>query len=109
MEASNVLAGRWFLLLLCCFTTASWAAPVAPQEFVQQTADRTIARLKAESTQLEQDPDRIYAVVQDLLLPNFDFSRMSRWVLGKYWRDATPAQRQRFTEEFRTLLALNPS
>jgi phospholipid transport system substrate-binding protein len=29
---------------------------------------------------------------------------MSRWVLGKYWRQATSDQRTRFTEEFRTLL-----
>jgi phospholipid transport system substrate-binding protein len=29
---------------------------------------------------------------------------MSSWVLGKYWRTATPAQRDRFTQEFRTLL-----
>jgi phospholipid transport system substrate-binding protein len=29
---------------------------------------------------------------------------MSSWVLGRYWRNATPKQRQEFTEQFRTLL-----
>jgi len=43
-------------------------------------------------------------LVHELILPHFDFVRISQWVLGKYWRTANPQQRARFIEEFRTLL-----
>jgi len=63
-----------------------------------------LARLKADSERLKADSDLIYPLVEDLVLPHFDFSRMSIWVLGKNWRLADAAQQQQFTNEFRTLL-----
>ena len=63
-----------------------------------------LSTLKAERATIEHHPARIYDLVNQIVLPLFDFERMSSWVLGKYWRAATPAQRQKFTEEFRTLL-----
>lgn len=95
---------RVLLVLALGLTAVTGRAEQMAHEFVQQAADRAIARLKAERAQIEQDPDRIYAVVQDLVIPHFDFIRMSKWVLGKHWRDASPEQRKRFTEEFRTML-----
>ena len=38
------------------------------------------------------------------MLPYFDFERMSQRVLGKDWRRASPAQRERFADEFEALL-----
>lgn len=80
-----------------------WAAQ-APQELVQQTADRMLDKLRSERQVIDQQPGRIYELVNEIVLPHFDFDRMSSWVLGKYWRTATPEQRKRFTGEFRTLL-----
>ena len=75
----------------------------APQ-LVQQTTDNVLARLKVDSEKLKADSDLIYPLVEDLVLPHFDFHRMSIWVLGKNWRKADKAQREQFTIEFRTLL-----
>jgi hypothetical protein len=49
-------------------------------------------------------PGRIYELVNQIVLPNFDFELMSRWVLGRAWQQATPEQRRQFADEFRTLL-----
>lgn len=75
-----------------------------PQEVVKNTYQRMIEALNKNREILRQDPGKIYGLVNEILLPNFDFDLMARWVLGKYWREATPEQRSHFTEEFRTLL-----
>ena len=38
------------------------------------------------------------------MLPHFDFERMTRLAVGKYWRSATPEQKQPLATEFRDLL-----
>ena len=81
----------------------SWAAQ-APQELVQQTAEQMLSKLRSERQTIDQHPGRIYDLVNEIVLPHFDFERMSSWVLGKYWRKATPAQREQFEQQFRTLL-----
>lgn len=89
-----------FLLVYCC------AIPAAdsPQDLVRETSDRMIEALRNNRDQLQKNPAQIYDLVNDIVLPHFDFTVMSRWVLGKYWRQATPDQRERFTDEFRTLM-----
>ncbi|MDH3901389.1 MAG: ABC transporter substrate-binding protein [Gammaproteobacteria bacterium] len=59
---------------------------------------------------VEKDPDilndktRMREVADEVVVPNVDFMVFSRWVLGKYWRKATPEQRTIFITEFRELL-----
>ena len=91
-------------LLLVVASGALWAAVKPPQEVVQETSAQMIDALRKNSATLRQDSSRIYELVDQIVLPNFDFELMSRWVLGRAWQQATPEQRRRFTEEFRTLL-----
>ncbi|MCW8919212.1 MAG: ABC transporter substrate-binding protein [Gammaproteobacteria bacterium] len=90
-------------LLLTALMRPALAAHPAEQ-LVIDTTDRVLARLKADSERLKGDASLIYPLVEDLVLPHFDFERMSIWVLGKNWRGADKAQQQQFTTEFRTLL-----
>lgn len=92
------------LLGLSVYLAGPVQAAQPPQELVRQTAEKMLDTLRTERAVIEQQPQRIYELVSQIVLPHFDFERMSSWVLGKYWRTATPAQRQRFVEEFRTLL-----
>lgn len=94
--------GSLFLALLL-LATAAWAQD-DPQQLVKRVTDQTLARLQTERAALKADPRKIYPLVEDLVLPHFDFTRMSAWVLGRYWRTATPAQRSQFTQQFRSLL-----
>jgi phospholipid transport system substrate-binding protein len=94
-------------LLLTLVLAASPARAQDPQEaqqLVQQTADQVLERLQKDRERLQANPDLIYPLVEDIVLPHFDFSRMSQWVLGRHWRTADAAQRERFTREFRDLL-----
>ena len=92
------------LLLLTLVSGVAWAAAKPPQEVVEDTSARMLSALRQNYAALKQDSSQIYGLVDQIVLPNFDFELMSRWVLGRAWQQATPEQRRRFTEEFRTLL-----
>jgi phospholipid transport system substrate-binding protein len=91
-------------LLLMLAAAASPAATPDPQQQVIDVTDRTLAALESQAAQLEQNPERIYDLVRDIVLPHFDFVRMSAWALGKHWRQASPEQKRRFVIAFRRML-----
>jgi len=98
---------KTFILGLLMFILSGatvWAAARTPHEVVQDTSARMIDALRQNRAVLDRDPGRLYELVNQIVLPNFDFELMSRWVLGRAWQQATPDQRSRFAEEFRTLL-----
>lgn len=71
---------------------------------VTETADKIQAQLRAEREVVTKNPKRVYELVEQIVLPSFDFTTMSASVLGKHWRGASAEQKQRFTQEFKTLL-----
>jgi len=50
------------------------------------------------------DQAKIFALAEEKIVPNFNFDKVSRMVLGKNWTKATPDQKTAFQAEFRTLL-----
>jgi len=91
-------------LVLSLFVLPATAAEAAPQILIQDATNEMLQSLKDNKQQLEEDPSVIYGLVQEILMPNFDFGKMSKLALGKNWRKASVEQRERFTEEFRLLL-----
>ncbi len=91
-----LLVGWWMV----CFA----AVPQDAQSTVKDTSEKVIARVKTEREVLRANPLRLHKLVDELIFPNFDFLRISRWVLGKHWQGASPQQKARFIEEFRKLL-----
>jgi phospholipid transport system substrate-binding protein len=85
---------------------ASVAAAEAegPLEIVRSTADQVLAEVTANKVKLDADPSGIYSLVESTVVPRFDFTTMSQSAMGRYWRSATPEQREQITSEFRELL-----
>ncbi|MEM7026924.1 MAG: ABC transporter substrate-binding protein [Pseudomonadota bacterium] len=79
-------------------------AAMSAEEVVEKTASGVIERIKQEKDSLKTDPDKLYALIDELVIPSFDFILMSRWVLGESWKSASDEQRTQFVEEFKTLL-----
>lgn len=73
-------------------------------ELIQVTAKRMLNRIKQDRSQIDANPRHVYELVDEILLPHIDFQRMSRWVLGKYWRRASQNEREQFVTEFRNLI-----
>jgi phospholipid transport system substrate-binding protein len=95
-----VVAAALFLLLN---STAS-ASAETPEVMLEKISQELISTLKAEREAIREKPVRLFELVDKILTPHVDMQRMSRWVLGKYWRTATEEQRGLFTREFHTLL-----
>ena len=79
-------------------------ASTDPQTLVRDTSQTMLSKLKAERELLDKEPGRIYDLVDEILLPHFDFQYMSQLVLAKYWRRASEDERVAFSAEFRNLL-----
>jgi phospholipid transport system substrate-binding protein len=97
--------GRMGLMaVLGFFSLALAAVPQDPSELIKTTSDQVRARVVVERDTLRTDRERLHRLVDDLILPHFDFDEMSQRVLGKAWRGANSVQRERFIDEFRKLL-----
>jgi phospholipid transport system substrate-binding protein len=96
--------------LLVLFSVAparsALAAPNA-QEVVEQASSQAIAVLKQRKQDFQQNPQHIFQFVEQYLLPYFDFDFVSRMVLGKAWRQASPQERERFKKVFEETLIRN--
>ncbi len=95
-----------FVAILAAAFSLSAAATgnTSPQELVKTTTDRVLERLADDREAIENSPDRLFEIVDEIIIPHFDFERMSRRVLGKAWKRASPEQQSQFVKEFRTLL-----
>ena len=94
-------AGLW--LALAGWSVTVWAA-MTPEAVISQTADEVVATLKTDKDIKNGDRAKAYALIQNKVLPHFDFLRMTRLAVGKYWRDASAAQQQQLSDGFRDLL-----
>lgn len=79
-------------------------AETTPDELVRTTTAEILSLLKAKKPYYTEDKNRLYKMVDEKILPHFDFRKMSQWVLGIHWRRASDEQRSAFTTEFRKLL-----
>jgi phospholipid transport system substrate-binding protein len=94
-------AAAAFLLSLC----ASMAfAQEAPDAMVKRVSQEVLQIVRTDPKVQAGDQARIREVIETKLLPNFDFERMTALAMGRNWRQATPEQKKRLIDEFRTLL-----
>ena len=108
---------KWGSGLFCTGAALQWLLYGCLMLLISRTAmaeQGPVEMLQLMTTTLESvvknDPDIIYdesrlrTIAQEVVLPHVDIRTMSRWVLGKNWRMATPEQRENFVVEFRDLL-----
>jgi len=102
--ACRQLRRTGLVLLLLLNSAGVFAGDISPQELVRDTSSRMLVALRDEEQAIAADSNRLYQLVAEIVLPYFDFRRMSQWVLGRNWRNATEQQREQFVEQFRVLL-----
>ena len=78
-----------------------------PTALVQATAQGMLDELDKHRDEYRRDPAKVAALVDKYLMPHFDTETSARVVLGQFWRNATPEQRQRFVNAFKRSLLTN--
>ncbi len=95
-----------FILLVCLTMMAGVARAeiVAPDVLIKSIAQDVITIVKEDKDIQAGNQKKILALVDAKVLPNFDFTRMTQLAAGKYWRQATPEQKNALVTEFRNML-----
>ena len=75
-----------------------------PYALMNDAAQKTFDRLKNEQPQIRQNPDYLREIVDQELLPYVQIKYAGALVLGRYYKDATPAQREAYFAAFREYL-----
>ena len=83
---------------------AASAADEAPDALIKRLSTEILDKIKSDKSIKAGDMTRIVALVDSEVMPNLNFQRMTSSAVGPAWRQATPEQRKRLQEEFKTLL-----
>ena len=70
------------------------AADMNPDELVKSTTEDVITVIKQDKDIQAGNRAKIFALVEEKVLPHFDFKRMTQLAMGKNWRQATPEQQE---------------
>lgn len=96
----NLLLG----VLMISMLGIARADVAAPDVLIKNTVQDVTTIIKRDQEIQAGNQKKILALVDSKVLPNFDFTRMTQLAVGKYWRTATPEQKQSLVTEFRNML-----
>ena len=95
-----------FVVSLCCLF-----AVLAPARAQNANAEEMVRRMAAEVTaQVRKTPDivnspaQLSALVEQKLMPRFDFNRITQIAMGRNWPKASGAEQNQVVHEFSRLL-----
>ncbi|WP_071605510.1 phospholipid-binding protein MlaC, partial [Dickeya dadantii] len=75
-----------------------------PYSLMNEAANKTFNRLKNEQSLIKQDPNYLRTVVRKELLPYVQVKYAGALVLGQYYKNATPDQREAYFKAFEAYL-----
>ena len=91
-------------LSIAALAPAHAAPDTAPDALVRTSIDEVLATIKADKELQNGNPRKVQALVEEKVIPHFDFTRMTRLAVGRSWSQASDAQKEALTREFQALL-----
>jgi phospholipid transport system substrate-binding protein len=92
-------------IFLSCLIQPSFAqSAVPPDVLAKGVTDEVIAILRADRDAFAGNPAKVMELIENKVLPHFNFMRMTQLAVGKNWRQASAHQKEALTGHFRTLL-----
>ena len=95
---------RKLIAFLAALLPALAMAQEAPDALVKRIADEVVAIVKSDKDLQAGNSRKVVELAEQKVLPHFDFMRMTRLAVGRNWAQASEAQKEQLTREFRTLL-----
>ncbi len=95
---------RYLAPFLVAFLPFAALAQESPDALVKRTTDEVLAIIKADKDLRNGNPEKVVQLAEAKVLPHFDFTRMTRLAVGRNWAQASDAQKEALTKEFRTML-----
>jgi phospholipid transport system substrate-binding protein len=83
----------------------SVGAEVIPPDVLAKNTTNDVFRIIKQDKELKNgNPKKLLELVEQKILPNFDFQQMTQLAVGKNWTKATPEQQEKLVSEFRIML-----
>lgn len=98
------LFGVFVLLTALFFAFPAWTMAIPPDKLVDQTVQEVIEIIRQDEDIRDGNSQKILDLVENKILPHFNFVRMTRLAMGKNWRKANAEQQDVLVGEFRDLL-----
>ena len=76
----------------------------APDALVKSVTHEVLSIIKQDRDIQAGNNKKTIALIEDKVLPHFNFTRMTALAMGVNWRKATPDQQKVLVEQFKTLL-----
>ena len=99
-----LLTASLTLALLAATPLVRAAADEAPDALIKRVSAEVLDAIKSDKSVQAGDMTKVIALVDSKVMPNVNFTRMTAAAVGRNWRQATPQQKARLQEEFKTLL-----
>lgn len=101
---------RAFLGLSCAALVASFpvaalaADAMTPPQLIESMSNEIIRDVQQDPKLRSGNPEVVMQFVEKKILPHVDFRKITQSAVGRYWREATPAQRAELEQQFKQLL-----
>jgi phospholipid transport system substrate-binding protein len=92
------------LLLIGLFSQSVFSAEIGPQQLMKQTTDKVLSEIKLNLDDYRANPDKLSALVEEVVLPYFNFVAMTNLALYRHRNEFNDEQKARVVDEFKTLL-----
>ncbi len=92
------------MLVIAPLTAVQAADQSNPYKLMNEAAQKTFDRLKNEQPKIKANPNYLRDIVDQELLPYVQVKYAGALVLGRYYKEATPAQREAYFAAFREYL-----
>lgn len=100
----NRLVYGCLLAMVWSVAASAQSTDLAPDALAKKVTEEVLAIVRADKDIQAGNHKKILDLVEAKVLPHFDFTRMTRLAVGAPWRQASTAQQQSLTNEFRMLL-----
>ena len=96
----------WLLGAVCALGMAGAvrAAEESADAFIKRVSSDILDSIKADKSIQNGDVNKIGVLVDQRVMPNVNFLRMTASAVGPTWRQSSPEQQKRLQEEFKVLL-----
>ncbi len=99
----NILLKSTVAFLAAAFVVTAQAQD-APDVLVKTVTLEVVDIIAKDKAIRSGDRAKLIEVIEAKVLPHFNFNAMTALALGQNWNKATPEQKKRITDEFKTLL-----
>jgi phospholipid transport system substrate-binding protein len=100
--ASFAAAAAAAAIMLSGAVRAQTQADIAPDALVKNVTEEVVGIIQNDIK--DGDRKKLVALIESKVLPHFNFQAMTASAVGRNWEKATPEQKTRLNDEFRTLL-----